>query len=56
MDCNKDLFSVDELVMILKNNDIKTGHNKLFKYWRENGLFYFLGHFSIDEIKREINV
>ena len=104
MDCNKDLFPVDELVMILKNNDIKTGHNKLFKYWRENGyliadeenknmptpravelglfkvkentivqqnndictrkwimvtkngLFYFLGHFSIDEIKREINV
>lgn len=104
MDCDKDLFLVDEIVMILKRNGIKIGHNELFRYWRKNGyliangenknmptpravelglfevkenttvkqnndicihkwimvtkkgLFYFLGHFSIDEIKREINV
>lgn len=104
MNYDKDLFSVDEAVMIFKNNDIKIEHNELFKYWKKNGyliargkdenmptpravelglfkvkektivkrdnniytykwimltkkgLFYFLGHFSIDEIKREINV
>lgn len=104
MNYNKNLFSVDELVMTLKNNSIKIGHNELFRYWRKygyliadeenknmptpraeelglfevkentivqqnndictrkwimvtkKGLFYFLDHFSIDEIKREINV
>lgn len=37
MNYDKDLFLVDELVMALKNNGIKIGHNELFRYWRKNG-------------------
>ena len=42
MNYNKDLFSVDEVVMIFKCNDIKIGHNELFKYWKRNG--YLIAH------------
>ena len=50
---NKDLFSVDELVMILKNNDIKTGLNKLFKYWRENGYLIADGENKICQLQEQ---
>ena len=47
------LFKVKENTIVQQNNDICT------RKWimvTKNGLFYFLGHFSIDETKREINV
>lgn len=42
MNYDKDLFSVDELVMALKNNGIKIGQSELFKYWKKNN--YLIAH------------